>query len=66
MLDTGCCLLDGSFYAATELAGPRDEVLAALALLGGVPREGLEASSGEVPGGSPMVTRAGSTPDLGR
>ena len=73
VLDTGCCLLDGSFYAATELAGPRDEVLAALALLGGVPREGLEASSGEVPltlrrlgAGGPRQAICPATVSLGR
>ena len=49
VLNTGCCLLDGSFCAATELTGPQFEVLAALAHLSGVPREGLEALSGEVP-----------------
>ena len=73
VLDTGCCLLDGSFCAATELAGARDEVLAALALLGGVPREGLEASSGEVPltlrrlgAGGPRQAICPATVSLGR
>ena len=73
VLDTGCCLLDGSFCAATELAGARDEVLAALALLGGVPREGLEALSGEVPltlrrlgAGGPRQAICPATVSLGR
>ena len=48
LLRTGCCLLDGSFCAATELAGPREEVLSVLAALGGMPRPELEAASGEV------------------
>lgn len=48
LLRTGCCLLDGSLCAATELAGPREEVLSVLAALGDVPRPELEAASGEV------------------